>query len=280
MNLRKQYAIPIIERKHLQLDHQRLLIGIPMTGLIRAEWALCRWGQVIPTNWSAADMIRYLDQYSPIRFTVADARNLIANAVIDQNFEWLWFIDHDVVLPPLTTVMLNEYIIHKTHPIVAGLYFTRSVPASPLVYRGHGTGHYADWKFGDVVECDGHGMGCTLIHNSILREMAKISEEYTVEGMKVKKIFTTPQRIFYDPEKNAFALAQGTEDLEFLDRVIKNDILTKAGWKKLAKKQYPFIVDTNIFCRHIDPTGKQYPINGEERDYAPKVKKTRGKSLR
>ena len=281
MNLTKKYAIPIIERKQIYKDHQRLLIGIPMTGLLRAEWALARWGQCLPTNWSAVDFVRFLDQYSPLRFTVADARNIIATTAVEKNFEWLWFIDHDVVLPQLATVMLNEYIIRPEYPIVSGLYFTKSVPAAPLVYRGIGTGYYAGWKFGDVVECDGHGMGCTLIHCSILKEMYAISEPYQVENMMVRRIFETPQRIYVDPTDNTMSLAQGTEDLEFLQKVIEKGILAKAGWSKAAKKKYPFIVDTNIYCKHIDPNGTQYPMMGEEQDYAPRPKKkSSGKSLR
>jgi hypothetical protein len=41
---------------------------------------------------------------------------------------------------------------------------------------------------------------------------------------------------------------------------MNENILEKTGWKKVAKRKYPVLVDTGIFCRHIDVnTGKQYP---------------------
>jgi hypothetical protein len=33
----------------------------------------------------------------------------------------------------------------------------------------------------------------------------------------------------------------------------------KAGWREYQDKQWPFLVDTNIFCRHINPDGEQFP---------------------
>jgi hypothetical protein len=62
----------------------------------------------------------------------------------------------------------------------------------------------------------------------------------------------------------------GTEDIYFFDKVIKKGYLEKAGWKKIAKKKYPYLCDTSVFARHIDMNGKQYPANGEEKQYERK----------
>lgn len=242
----------------------RILIGVPMTGLLRSEWVLARYGQVIPTNWSASDCIMWLDQYSPLRFSVADARNLIVTQAIQAESEWLFFIDHDTILPPVTLLRMNEYMLAGEPPILSGLYFTKSVPAEPLIYRGRGTGHYRGWKFGDKVWCDGHGMGCTLIHGSILKAVWDISEEYLVRGVRCRKVFESPAKSYIDPETGGWHSATGTEDLFFLHRIIDNDLLAKAGWKKYAKKKYPFLVDTSIFCKHIDWNGVQYPFAQDE----------------
>ena len=56
--------------------YKRILVGIPMTGLLRAEWVMARYSQVIPCNWSQVEAVRWLDQNSPIDFSVADARNI------------------------------------------------------------------------------------------------------------------------------------------------------------------------------------------------------------
>lgn len=247
---------------------KRLFVGIPATGNVRYEWVLARYGQVIPCNWSQNDHVQWINQYGPMRFQVADARNIIVEAFIKGRFEWLLFIDHDVMLPPLWLIGINDYLIKADPPIFSGLYFTKSVPSEPLVYRGRGNGYYANWKIGDKVWVDGLPMGCTLIHNSVLKVLWEESEEYVVQGQRVRKVFETPVRVFYDPETQSFNTQTGTEDLEFCSRIIKNKVFQKAGWSKYANKDYPFLIDTKYFCWHIDSNGVRYPSQGEHIAFA------------
>lgn len=249
---------------------KRVMIGIPMTGVLRAEWVLARYGQVIPCNWSQNDYIQWIDQYSPMRFMVADARNIVVQAFVEGGFEWLFFIDHDVVLPPLFFVTFNQYMLEKKVPIVTGLYWTKSVPSEPLIYRGRGNSYFKDWKIGDKVWVDGHGMGCTLIHGSILKLLYEESPEYQVAGKTIRKVFETPTKVFYDPESNSFNVQTGTEDLEFLHRIIKENVLARAGWKALSKKEFPFLVDTRLFCWHIREDGTRFPSMGEHQKHINK----------
>lgn len=245
----------------------RIQVGIPMTGLLRCEWVMARYGQVIPCNWSQVDCVQWLDQYSPMRFAVADARNMIACQAVENEIEWLFFVDHDVILPPVTLLRINDYMLDGTIPIVSGLYFTRSIPSEPLIYRGRGNSYFTKWKFGDKVWVDGHGMGCTLIHVSILKVLYEASEAYQLHGRTVRRIFETPAKCYFNPENMSWNSQVGTEDLFFLSRVIDEGVLEKAGWPKIAKKKYPFLVDTSLFCRHIDFSGVQYPARGEEQAF-------------
>lgn len=261
------YRFPIPEK--LGATQKRIMIGIPMTGTLRSEWVLARYGQVIPCNWSQVEYIQWIDQYSPIRYMVADARNIVVKGFLERGFEWLIFIDHDVVLPPFFLVLVNEQLIKGDIPIFGGLYFTKSVPSEPLIYRGRGNGYFADWKLGEKVWVDGMGMGATIIHNSILQIMSDEAPEYEVSGMRVKKVFDTPQRIFFDPERQSFNIQTGTEDLDFLTRVMKNKDVKKR-WPKIFCKEYPFMIDTKLFCRHIAENGIQYPSRGEESKFIPK----------
>ena len=226
---------------------KRIIVGIPMTGLLRSEWVIARYGQIIPCNWSQVEYVQWIDQYSPVNFLVADARNIIVQQVIEQGFEWLLFIDHDVVLPPNFFVCMNEYMNKGDIPIVGGLYFTKSVPTEPLIYRGRGNSFYMNWKLGDKVWVDGLGMGSTLIHSSILKVLYEESDEYNIAGQRVRRIFETPSRIFYDPETESFNVQTGTEDLEFLSRIMREGTLKKAGWPEYQRKKYPFLVDTGLF---------------------------------
>ena len=246
---------------------KRLMISVPLTGLIRAEWALARYGQVIPCNWSQVEMISWMDMFSPLGFLVADARNVAANQFIHENFEWLFFIDHDVVMPPNTFVKWNEYMLKGDVPIFGGLYFTKGLPSEPLLYRGVGTSHFRNWKMGDKVWVDGMGLGCNMIHRSIMEIVWKESEEYQIGNLKVRKVFETPNNQTFDAERNAWAARGGTEDLTFYHRLKTENVFKRAGWPEYQKKEYPLLCDTSVFCKHIDWGGIQYPSNGEEKDF-------------
>jgi hypothetical protein len=251
---------------------RRVLLAVPLTGLIRAEWALARWGQIIPTNWSQGDVIQWIDQFSPMGFLVADARNVAVKHLLDGNFEWLLFIDHDVILPPNVFVMMNEYMRKRTIPIIGGLYFTKSVPSEPLMYRGRGNSFFTDWKLGDKVWVDAYGMGCTMIHRSIIEAVWKDSKEYVAGNAVIRQVFETPGKTSWDAEKNVWKTVGGTEDLVFFSRIKDRGYFAKAGWKKYQKMEWPLLCDTSIFCKHIDWNGTQYPANGEERQYLKKAK--------
>lgn len=248
---------------------RRVLIGVPMTGLVRSEWALSRMCQIIPCNWSAADTIHWLPQASPIGYAVAEARNIVANKAVTEGFEWLLFLDHDVVLPPDAFVKINEYILDGTIPVVSGLYFAKAHPPSPLIYRGRGNGHFTGWRMGDKVWVDGIPMGTTLINVKVLKAMWEDAPEYVAGGnQKVRRIFDTPFGMNVDPEKRTWDSFAGTEDLAWCNRVIAGKYLAKAGFKEIQKKKYPFLMDTSIFGKHITNDGMLYPIGWQNLEKA------------
>jgi hypothetical protein len=253
--------------KNYQRSQKRIMLGIPMTGLLRSEWVLARYGQVIPCNWSMGQFFQYVDQYSPLQYTVADARNIIVQEAVKQGYEWLFFIDHDVVLPPATILHVNDRMNKADIPVWSGLYWTQSRPSEPIIYRGRGNSYYKNWKLGERVWVDGIPMGCTLIHVSILKVMYEDSEEYMAGQVKVRRVFKTPGGVHYDPQTRAWFTAQGTEDLEWCTRVMEGGYLKKAGWEKFQRKKWPFLMDTSVFCRHIDWDGIQFPAEGEESNF-------------
>lgn len=238
----------------------RILIGHPMTGLVRTEWVMGRFGQTIPCNWSHVDLMQFMSPYVPLRYQVADAENLIAKAVVENDMQWLLFWEHDNIPSNNALLQINEYMIDGSVPVVGGLYFTKSVPGEPLVYRGTGTGYYNDWKLGDKVWVSGLPFGFTLIHGSIIKAMWQESPEYVVSGQVTRRVFEAPSDSWIDPEKGAFMSSAGTSDLAWCKRVVEGEFFTKAGWPKYQKMKYPFLVDTNIFVRHIDNNGVQYPV--------------------
>lgn len=252
---------------------KRIMIGIPMTGLLRAEWTLARYGQVIPCNWSHVDSLHWIDQYSPLDFLVADARNVIVHNFIQNGFEWLLQIDSDVVLPYDCFIKINDYMLKAKVPMLSGLYFTKSRPSEPLLYRGRGNSYYADWKLGEKVWVDGIPSGITLIHRSLLEVLYNESKSYEVmPGLHVKEVYETPSKVWFEPESRSWFASTGTEDLTLCSRIMDEGIFKKAGWDEFEEKEFPFLCDTSIFGRHITNDGIQYPAHGEEFQFAPKDK--------
>jgi hypothetical protein len=239
----------------------RLVIGTPVTGLVRVEWVAARYGQVIPTNWSLTELKPFVNTVMPLRYLVADAQNIIVQKAIELDAEWLVLIESDNVIPFDCFFRLNEYMIEKKVPVVSGLYFTKSNPPEPMTYRDMGRGYYDKWKLGDKVWCAGVPTGTLLIHMSLLKAMWEESPEYNAGGMIVRRVFETPARVWYDQDAGMLRAESGTSDLYWCDRVMKNKFFEKAGWPEYQKMKYPFLVDTNIFVTHIDEAGRQWPIN-------------------
>lgn len=242
----------------------RLLVGTPTTGLIRMEWAAARYGQAIPANWSKVDMLQYMTAYIPLRYSIADAQNMIVNEVVSKGYEWLLLIEHDTIPPPDAFIRFNEYMRSAKYPVVSGLYFTRSDPAEPMVYRGRGNSYFTDWKLGDRVFCDGVPTGMLLVHSKLLKAVWDDSPEYLCGGYKIRRVFDSPAKSWYDEEKGSQEALVGTSDLDFCKRVIAGDYLTKAGWPELgsSKVKYPFMVDTSLYCEQIEQDGTRYPLEG------------------
>lgn len=238
----------------------RLLIGTPTTGSVRMEWVNARYGQTIPTNWSMVQMVQFMNIFMPYRYQVADAQNLIVKEAVEKDFEWLLLIEDDTAPPPDAFIRFNQYMRDGTVPIVSGLYFTRSIPAEPMIYRGRGNSFYTDWKRGDKVWCDGVPTGMLLIHHSILKAVWDESPEYLCGTVKTRRVFNTPRDMWYNETTGSFNTTEGTSDLDWCTKLVRDGFFTKAGWPQYQKKKWPFLVDTNIFCRHIDRgSGIQYP---------------------
>ena len=250
----------------------RILIGTPTTGLIRIEWAERRYSQVVPTNWTVSDHKEFMSSSMPLRFQVSDAQNIIVERVIREDFEWMWLIEQDNVLPFDAFIRINQYMLKKKYPVVSGLYFTKGVPPEPIVYRGRGNSYFQDWKMGDKFFADGVPTGCTLIHSSLLKVLWDDSPEYIVGGRIVRRVFEEPARIVFNPVLHNFTGEFGTSDLEFCTRVIKGKYLIKAGWEKIGKQKYPFLVDTNLFTYHIDNNGRMWPLE-IPKEFLPDPKK-------
>lgn len=244
----------------------RLLIGTPMTGLVRAEWVQARYGQAIPTNWGYQESWMGVANYGPMKYLVADAQNLICKYFVENDFEWLFLLERDNVIPRDCFVRLNDYMRKCEVPIVSGLYFTRSVPPEPLIYRGRGSSHYIHWKLGDKVWCDGVPTGTLLVHGSIIKAVWNESPEYNCNGQVTRRVFANVENVNLE---GPLLLEGGTSDLHFCDRLIREKFFEKAGWPEYQKMKFPLLVDTNLYGTHIEDDGRQFPLGGIPKQFLP-----------
>lgn len=254
----------MIEDSGTSKYRQRLLVATPTLGNVRMEWVSARYNQTIPTNWSKTDMIQYLNGYIPLRYTVHDAQNLAVQVCVREGFEWLLFIEDDTI-PPLDALQrFTEYMDKGDIPVVSGLYFTRSIPPEPMIYRGRGNHYFRGWKLEDRVWADGVPTGMLLIHANLLKVMYEDSPEYTISHVNgassARRVFSAPVQSWFNEETGAQETLVGTSDLDWCTRVIKGGYLAKAGFPKIGKMKYPFLVDTQIYAMHINPDGRQFPL--------------------
>jgi hypothetical protein len=256
MPSKSQSARSVYAPRNAATWKHRIMVGIPTMGTVRIEWHNAMTGIIVPMNWSNSTS-------SPIGFHVDDAQNLIVNETLANGFEWMLLIEDDVVIPPDILIKLAPYLESKKYPIVSGLYNLKAFPPQPMIFRGRGNGAFGKFKLGDKVMADGVPTGCLLVHTSILKELANHVDTYQLRAnggvVSLKRVFRTPQFVFTDESLGSYQKLVGTSDLYFCDQIKEFDILRKAGWKRLANEEWPFLVDTSIRCGHIDRvTGQIY----------------------
>ena len=242
----------------------RVLIGTPMTPTVRAEWVAARYNVTLPVNWSQVEMTQQIPSWMPLNYQVADAQNLIVKHAIENDFQWLLLLENDTIIAQDCFIRINQWMLREDTPVVSGLYFSRTHPSTPLVFRGRGNGVYLDWEQGDVVMCDGVPTGLLLVHVGLLREMWDDSSEYTIYGTVTRRVFDTPREMWDDPQDGSRGRTGGTSDLAWCTRVMEGDYMRRAGWNdyvdNLEDERWPFVCDTGIFAYHQDrQTGEMFP---------------------
>lgn len=192
-----------------------VVVGIPSFGMVSTYFLQARLGQQFPLVSSAIDKI-------VLNKPIADARNEIVQYALDQGANYIFWLDDDVIPPP--DAFLKMYNHNKD--IINGVYWSKSNPPMPLLFRGHLEGPYWNWHMGDLIEIDAAGNGLTLVKTDVYR---KISE--TVGGPWYSTEYASFPGVKQSPANN-------TEDLYFYWKA------KKAGFKIWA--------DTSIQAYHYE----------------------------
>lgn len=182
-------------------------------------------------------------QYSGAPFD--HARNMACQGMLEHNFEWLFFIDDDVIPPPDAFQRLASH----GKDIISGLYYRRATPLMPVMLRYNAQGALTwieQWSPPNaLLEVDAVGAGCLLIHRRVLERMRSNWFEWQIDKPVRCKLcdqpaLPAPAECPSQPGKphEPKSTQRLSEDFAFCDR---------------AKKEFGFqiFVDTSVVCEHI-----------------------------
>jgi hypothetical protein len=99
------------------------------------------------------------------------ARNMACERALEHGFQWLFFLDDDVI-PPVDTI---QRLINNGGDIVSGLYYRRAEPIVPVMImeKNNERVWVTDFKPGATLSVDMVGAGCLLIHRRVLESVSK-----------------------------------------------------------------------------------------------------------
>lgn len=157
------------------------------------------------------------------------ARNVACKQALENKFDFVFFLDSDVV-PPRDAILrlMNLYYRLKSQNILAmvsGLYCRRSPPHGiPVMMKP--LGHWiTQYEKNSLVEVDVAGAGCLLIHRNILEKLP-------------------PQR----PGKPWFDWRVDMAGLMPQEQCLSEDFTLMMYAKKYGIRTF---VDTSIVCKHV-----------------------------
>ena len=117
--------------------------------------------------------------------TVFEARNQLTLLAIENNCDYILWIDSDMCFPPHTLKQLLTDA-EEGRDYVSGIYFKRQLPTAPVFCKDlkwdtdpetgnviHGVELYEDYPKNQVFEIAGSGFGCVLTRTEMIKEIAE-----------------------------------------------------------------------------------------------------------
>lgn len=107
----------------------------------------------------------------------AEARDTGCHKLLELGWEFLMFLDDDVICPPDTIPRLMAASNHGEKPIVSGVYYRRNTPIFPVMLNdlpGGGRQWIVNYKIPDLMEVGYVGAGCLLLHRNVIRNLPPI----------------------------------------------------------------------------------------------------------
>lgn len=191
-----------------------ILIGIPTAKYIECDTFKSIFNLVVPPQVK----LHFQNFYG---YNIAQIRNLMADYTIRNNFDYMLWVDSDIVLPSDTLLKL----LSPQKDIVSGVYIQRKPEKKiPEIYLWNSTGGMSNATVEDMqaprlLEVAGCGFGCVLTSRKVLQDIGY------------------PQFHYHDALDHKDTVS---EDVDFCI--------------KAKNKGYKIYVDTSIKCNHIGST--------------------------
>lgn len=226
-------------------------IGVPTFGKVTIEWAM-------NFHHMGVGLAVYVSYLYIKNKRVDIAKNEICEQAVKSNADWVFLLDDDVLPPQNTLMKMIRLAFGPPYlDVINGVYWSKSDPPMPLLFRGDMKGSVWNWHVGDLIKIDAAGAGCTFIKTKVLKALKKpwFNTEYTYTPL--------------DPSIAETAAPSATEDLYF--------------YKKVRDAGFQVWADTSIQCVHEDRSQNPSIYYGLPPDYPQAIPgsdiKPRGKKL-
>lgn len=124
---------------------------------------------------------------------VALSRNILAAQGLKEKAEWIFYLDSDII-PPLNVI--PRLLAHNL-PIISGLYWRRYENLQPCIYKlGEDglpkslTDDEVSMAGSQLMEVDGVGAGCLLMHSSVFEKLKPTVEQFDLQDPVTKEVLT------------------------------------------------------------------------------------------
>jgi predicted SAM-dependent methyltransferase len=213
-----------------------IAIGLPTWGKVSISWAQAYRHLGGPLGANTMELAPVVGR------PIAEARNELMEAAIQNGADFLFMIGDDVLCPGDTIIrMLQRMWDNPQISMITGMYWTKGWPTQPYIWKGIQRGPYLDWKYGEFFQIDFAGCDCLLIRLS--DEIKQLGPDW----------FSTSWR--WNAEDNPMQLA--TEDFYFYTKA------REAGIKLYC--------DSTIQCIHEDRnSGMQFALTSDMPQYTNK----------
>jgi hypothetical protein len=189
---------------------QRVIVAIPSAPMISAKVALSHWNLIFPPNQPVYRMLC-------LGLEVGDAYNAAIEGVLAHpelsQWEYILTLEHDNVPPPDGVVKLIETMdAHPEYACIGGLYWTKGEGGVPQIW-GDPKDPVLNFRPqpprpGEVVECNGTGMGFNLWRLSMFKD-EKLQKPWfkTNNGLNGEGVSTQDLHFWSEAKKHGYRCA-------------------------------------------------------------------------